>query len=399
MLRLQARRGHLALAPPAMSLSPKNAVPLGPLTTLGLGGPARHFVAATDQATVVDALAWAQRQGLPVFVLGAGSNLVVPDAGFPGLVIRMALRGLSFATAPAADGAILCDVAAGEPWDGVVEAAVARDLAGLECLSGIPGTAGATPVQNVGAYGQEVGQVIRKVDVFDRQTRAPEVLDAAACEFAYRHSVFKQHPDRYVVLAVQFALVPHGAPALRYPELRAALAPATGAPAGRAPGAVPAAPTLAEVRQTVLALRRRKSMVIESTAAGTADPNRRSVGSFFTNPVLSEAELQALIARATAAGVVADPAAVPRFPAGPGTHKIPAAWLIEKAGFAKGTRRGPVGISSAHSLALVHHGGGTTADLLALAREIRAQVQRCFGVQLVPEPVVLGRDAGQDPLS
>jgi UDP-N-acetylmuramate dehydrogenase len=362
--------------------APRNAVPLGPLTTLGLGGDARHFVAAADAATVVAALTWAQAEALPVFILGAGSNLIVPDAGFAGLVIQMAIRGLDFAPDDPASDVVVLDVAAGEPWDGVVAAAVARELAGIECLSGIPGTAGATPVQNVGAYGQEVGQVIRNVTAFDRDQGAIVTLTAADCRFAYRDSRFKHEPDRFVVLSVQFALVRQGPPALRYPELRAALASAG------------AAPTLAQVRDTVLALRRRKSMVIDP-----ADPNRRSVGSFFTNPVVTDAELQAVAARAVAAGLVADAADVPRFAAGPGQHKVPAAWLIEKAGFHKGMRRGPVGISSAHALALVHHGGGTTANLLALAREIRDGVQARLGVRLVPEPVVLGRAASGDPLA
>jgi UDP-N-acetylmuramate dehydrogenase len=367
------------------AFAPRNAVPLGPLTTLGTGGDARHFVAADDTATVVTALAWAQAQGLPVFVLGAGSNLIVPDAGFPGLVIQMAIRGLDFAPEDPAANLVLVDVGAGEPWDGVVAQAVARDLAGIECLSGIPGTAGATPVQNVGAYGQEVGQVIRRVTAYDRDAGAIVQLAATDCAFGYRDSRFKHQADRFVVLSVQFALVPHGPPALRYPELRAAVAATTAAGGG---------PTLAQVRDTVLGLRRRKSMVIDP-----ADPNRRSVGSFFTNPVLTDAALQAVATRAVAAGIVADAGSVPRFVAGPGTHKIPAAWLIEKAGFTKGTRRGPVGISSNHALALVHHGGGTTADLLALARDIRDQVEARFGVRLVPEPVVLGRAAPDDPLA
>jgi UDP-N-acetylmuramate dehydrogenase len=365
--------------------APRNAVPLAPLTTLGLGGDARHFVAAADAAAVVAALTWAQAEALPVFILGAGSNLIVPDAGFAGLVIQMAIPGLDFAPDDPATNVVVLDVAAGESWDGVVAAAVARDLAGIECLSGIPGTAGATPVQNVGAYGQEVGQVIRNVTAFDRDQGAIVTLGAADCRFAYRDSRFKHEPDRFVVLSVQFALVRQGPPALRYPELRAALASATTAGS---------APTLAQVRDTVLALRRRKSMVIDP-----ADPNRRSVGSFFTNPVVTDAELQGVAARAVAAGIVADAADVPRFAAGTGQHKIPAAWLIEKAGFQKGMRRGPVGISSAHALALVHHGGGTTADLLALAREIRDRVQARLGVRLVPEPVVLGRGASGDPLA
>lgn len=362
-----------------MTFIPRQDVPLAPLTTLELGGPARHFVDAPDDATVSQALAWADARGLPVFVLGAGSNLVVPDDGYPGLVIRMTARGMNFHPG-ASPGEALCDVAAGEPWDAVVHAAVARGWAGLECLSGIPGTAGATPVQNVGAYGQEVAETIHHVRVYDRHLRAIATLAPAACGFAYRDSVFKRNPDRFVVLSVGFALVPDGPPALRYAELRAAFAPGL-------------APSLAEVRQTVLGLRRRKSMVIDA-----GDPNRRSVGSFFTNPLLDDGQLAQLATRAVAAGSIAAATDLPRFAAGVGWHKVPAAWLIEQAGFTRGTRRATVGQSSNHALALVHHGGGRSADLLALAREIRAAVAARFGVQLVPEPVVLGRGAGEDPL-
>jgi UDP-N-acetylmuramate dehydrogenase len=354
---------------------PRQDVPLAPLTTLGLGGPARYFVEATSETEVLAALGWADERGVPVFILGAGSNLVVPDAGWDGLVVRMALRGVSFSDESTA---VLAHVAAGESWDDFVTAAVARELGGIECLAGIPGTAGATPVQNVGAYGQEVAETIARVRVFDRRGGAVAELAPEACGFAYRDSVFKREPGRFVVLGVSYRLGRATAPQIRYAELRAAVASDN-------------PPTLARVRAAVLSLRRRKSMVLDP-----ADANRRSVGSFFTNPVLTPAELDALVARARAAGVVADPAEVPRFSAG-AEFKIPAAWLIEKAGFSKGTRRGPVGLSTAHALALVHHGGGRTADLLGFAREIRAGVAARFGVTLTPEPVVLG--AGADPLA
>jgi UDP-N-acetylmuramate dehydrogenase len=353
-------------------------VPLAPLTTLELGGPARFFAEVAAEDDLLEAVAFAERRGLPLFVLGGGSNLVVADAGFPGLVVRLTGRGIAFRPAGAD---MLCEVAAGEPWDDVVAAAIARGLAGLECLSGIPGSAGATPIQNVGAYGQEVSDTVRSVRALDRHRGAVIDLPAAACAFAYRDSAFKRDPHRHVVLRVTYALRPDGAPTIRYAELARALAAAS------------SSPDLATVRATVLALRRHKSMVIDP-----ADPNRRSVGSFFTNPIVPAALADQLVARALAEGLVSDPAAVPRYPAGAGQAKLAAGWLIERAGFARGLRRGPVGISSAHALSLVHHGGGRTTDLLALAREIRAGVEARFGIRLVPEPVILGARP-DDPLT
>jgi UDP-N-acetylmuramate dehydrogenase len=340
----------------------RDDVPLAPLTTLELGGPARHLVDAGDEATVIAALAWADARALPVLVLGGGSNLVVADQGFPGLVVRMGTRGRVFA--PGRGGEVDVTAQAGEPWDELVAEATARGLAGLECLSGIPGLVGATPIQNVGAYGQEVADTVRGVRVLDRRAGAVRELDPAACGFAYRDSAFKHEPDRYLVLAVRFGLRPGGAPTLRYRELAEALA---ARPAPAAP------PTLAETRATVLALRRRKSMVIDA-----ADPNRRSVGSFFTNPIVS-AELAARVAPAG-----------PAWPAGPGMVKLSAGWLIEQAGISKGFRRGAVGVSDRHALALVHHGGGTAAQLVALAGEVRAAVSARFGITLTPEPVLIG---------
>jgi UDP-N-acetylmuramate dehydrogenase len=363
--------GPRACYPQSLPISVASQVPLAPLTTLELGGPARFFVGADDEASVVEALAWARARGLPVLALGGGSNLVVADAGFDGLVVRVAPRGLTFT-----DGdPTLVEVAAGEPWDEVVAACVARGLAGLECLSGIPGLAGATPIQNVGAYGQEVAETVHAVRVLDRASGEVRPLPAAACAFSYRDSAFKQAPDRQVVLAVTFALRPGGPPTLRYPELRAAVGPS---------------PSLAEVRAAVLALRRRKSMVID-----TADPNRRSVGSFFTNPVVSAADAERVIARALAEGLVTRAEEVPRFPVAGGAVKLAAGWLIERSGVARGLRRGAVGISSRHALALVHHGGGTTADLLALACEVRDTVAARFGVRLVPEPTLVGVTPGE----
>jgi UDP-N-acetylmuramate dehydrogenase len=369
-----------------MGLRVAEEVPLAPLTTLELGGRARFFVEARDEETIGEAMAFGQRRGLPVFVLGGGSNLVVPDAGYPGLVLRVATRGIQHRS----EGErALCEVAAGEPWDAVVADCVSRGLAGLECLSGIPGSAGATPIQNVGAYGQEVAETIHSVRVLERRAAAGGAAAGGAaagvrelapedCAFSYRDSAFKRDPQRHVVLAVTFALHSGGPPTVRYPELAAALA-------GEAAD-------LARVRQTVLALRRRKSMVIDP-----ADPNRRSVGSFFTNPIVGNAKADAVVARALAAGVAAEAGQVPRFPAGPGRSKLAAGWLIERAGIARGLRRGAVGVSTAHALALVHHGRGRTTELLALAREVRAAVEARFGVWLTPEPVILGARA-DDPL-
>jgi UDP-N-acetylmuramate dehydrogenase len=352
-----------------LSLEIADQTPLAPLTTLELGGPARHLCTVADEAGALDALRWATARNLPLFVLGGGSNVVVADAGFPGLVIRVALRGLAFESA---GDRVHARVAAGEPWDAVVAETVRRGLGGLECLSGIPGLAGATPIQNVGAYGQDVAETIVSVRAVDRRTLDVVELPAAACGFAYRDSAFKHQPDHWLVLGVTFALRADGLPSVRYPELANALAASAGAP------------TLAGVRDTVIALRRAKSMVIDP-----ADPNRRSVGSFFMNPVVSTEEADRVVAQLLAERTVADAAAVPRFPAGAGHVKLSAAWLIERAGLTRGVRAGAVGISSRHTLALVHHGGGTTRELLALADHVRDTVERRFGVRLQREPVVV----------
>jgi UDP-N-acetylmuramate dehydrogenase len=347
-------------------------VPLAPLTTLELGGSARHLVEAADDDTVVEALRWAEARGLPALILGGGSNVVIADRGWDGLVVRVATRGRRFAESP--DGTVTLTVAAGEPWDDVVADTVARDLAGLECLSGIPGLVGATPIQNVGAYGQEVADTILSVTVLERASKRVHQLAASACAFAYRDSAFKHDPDRFVVLSVTFALRRGGAPALRYRELAEALASNGGPP-----------PTLGAVRAAVLALRRKKSMLIVD-----GDPNRRSVGSFFTNPIVGAAEADAVAARAVALGVIARPDEMPRWPAAGGAIKLSAGWLIERAGIHTGQRRGAVGVSTAHALSLVHLGGGSTAALLELAREVGDAVHGRFAMTLLPEPTMIG---------
>ena len=329
---------------------------LARLTTLRLGGPAQRYLEATTEAEVVAAARDA------ALILAGGSNVVVADAGVPGTVVRVATRGVE------GDGARLT-VAAGEDWDALVERCVAAGLQGFECLSGIPGSVGATPIQNVGAYGQEVAETVESVRVYDRDTDRMEDMPAAACGFVYRGSVFK-YRDRRVVLAVTFRMreAPTSGP-LRYAELARAL----GVPVG---GSAP----LGEVREAVLALRRRKGMVIDP-----ADPDSVSAGSFFTNPILEHEAYEALAKRTA-------PAALPAWPEPDGRVKTSAAWLIEQAGFHRGYGNGRVGISTKHTLALVNRGGATTAELMALAREIAAGVRERFGVALHPEPVLVGHE-------
>jgi len=342
---------------------------LGPRTTLGLGGPAAAWVEAQDEATLCEAVRRADAQGRPVFVLGGGSNVVVSDAGFAGLVVGVATRGQRWTR----DGDTLhVEAAAGEPWDALVAAAVAHGAQGIECLSGIPGTVGATPIQNVGAYGQEVADTLTAVTVLHRRSGAVYEIPAADCGFGYRDSRFKAD-DRgvFVVLRVQFALRLGAPPAVRYGELSRALA---GVPN----------PDLATVRDTVLGLRRAKGMVYDPT-----HPHGRTAGSFFTNPTV-EADTADRVAALSPEG-----ASMPRFAAPGGKVKLAAGWLIERAGISRGTRRGHVGVSPQHALALVNY-DGTSAELVALAREIQARVWAHFGVHLCPEPVFVGFDA-DDP--
>ena len=359
----------MSAAPPS---GLQSKVALAPLTTLGLGGAARHFVEAGDVDTLRDALRWAREQALSVALLGGGSNVVVDDAGFSGLVIALRMRGVAMSSQ---GDRVHVTAAAGEAWDELVARCVADDLAGIECLSGIPGLVGATPIQNVGAYGQEVSSSVASVRVLDRDTLQERTLSNVECEFSYRYSALKRDPSRYAVLAVTFALHKHGAPALRYQELVNAFASRT------------APPSLAEVRSTVIALRRNKSMVLDRAQP---DENTRSAGSFFLNPIVPVAQADALAARLVSEGLVATAAVLPRYPTSdPALTKLAAAWLIEAAGFRKGESRGAVGISTKHSLALVCHPGAAAAELLAFAAEIETRVRARFGVQLEREPVLL----------
>lgn len=336
----------------------REGVALAPLTTLELGGPAEWFAEVGDLEQLREALDFAASRKLPVTVLGGGSNVLVADEGVAGLVLRPLVRRLDID-----DGGRVV-VGAGEPWDLVVAATVDRGLAGFECLAGIPGLAGATPIQNVGAYGQEIGDTLVEVLAWDLQQGRLERIPAAECGLGYRSSRFKQEPGRWVVLEVEFQLRPGGPDRPRYPELAARLGPS---------------PSLAEVRDVVLELRRSKSMVIDP-----ADPNRRSAGSFFVNPVVSP-ELAEQVAAASSAG-----AEMPRWSMGDGRVKLSAAWLIEQAGFPRGSRRGAVGQSTRHALALVHHGGGTARELINYAEAIQAAVLGRFGVSLTAEPRFLG---------
>ena len=344
-------------------------VPLAPYTTLGLGGPARYFVECGNADQVRAALAHGAGQGRPVFVLGGGSNVVFPDEGYPGLVLRVAIDYIEMRDGPTPE----ITAGAGADWDGLVRAAVADGWTGVECLSGIPGTVGGTPIQNVGAYGQEVAETLRSVVCLDRTTLERRVFGVDECGFGYRSSRFKREDrGRFVVLEVTFRLRRGAPPQLRYPELRQAVTAA---------GGLPATPVdaLHLVRNTVLTLRRKKSMVLDP-----ADPNTRSAGSFFLNPVLAASAFAALQGRWAALGRSGE---IPTYPAGEGV-KVPAAWLVEQAGFAKGYRHGGVGISSRHALALVNH-QGTSAELLALAKAIVDGVQERFGVRLEPEPEIV----------
>jgi UDP-N-acetylmuramate dehydrogenase len=345
-------------------------VNLAGYTTLRLGGPARRFVEVGTEDDLLSAVRRADKDGEPVLVLGGGSNLVVADDGFPGTVVHVATRGV--AREAAGDGRVSVRVQAGEEWESFVARCVDEGLSGVECLSGIPGRVGASPIQNIGAYGQDVAETITGVRAYDRESGEVVTLDHAACAFTYRNSVFKGS-DRHVVLDVTFALADTGeSRPIRYAELARTLGVEVGA-------TVP----LGAAREAVLALRRRKGMVLDQS-----DPDTRSAGSFFTNPILEPAqlvELERRVAERLGAG-----AAFPRYPDDGGRTKTSAAWLIEHAGFAKGHARGPVRISTKHTLALTNPDGGRTADLLALAREVRDGVREAFAVELVNEPVFVG---------
>ncbi|AZM60606.1 MULTISPECIES: UDP-N-acetylmuramate dehydrogenase [unclassified Streptomyces] len=341
--------------------------PLAPLTTFRLGGPATRLVTATTDDEVIAVVRDADDTGTPLLIIGGGSNLVIGDKGFDGTALVVATRGFRL------DGTRL-ELAAGEVWTDAVARTVEAGLAGVECLAGIPGSAGATPIQNVGAYGQEVSATITEVVAYDRRARQTVTLGNEECAFSYRHSRFKSDPERYVVLRVRFALEDAGGLSgpVRYAETARVL--------GVAPGErVP----LDTARETVLKLRAGKGMVLDPE-----DHDTWSAGSFFTNPILEDGAFEAFRARVRER--LGEGVEAPAYPAGPGRTKTSAAWLIDKAGFTKGYGDGPARISTKHTLALTNRGDATTEDLLALAREVVAGVREAFGITLVNEPVTVG---------
>jgi UDP-N-acetylmuramate dehydrogenase len=342
----------------------QESVPLAPLTSMRVGGPARYLAEAESEDDVREAVRFARARKLPLFVLGGGSNLVVADSGWPGLVLKVAIGAISSQGSSA-----VFDAGAGVNWDDLVAEAVARNCAGVECLSGIPGSVGGTPVQNVGAYGQEVSETIESVRVLDVREDRVSDFDRQACGFRYRASIFNTtERGRYIILRVSFRLIQDGAPSLKYADLKKHFS------------AAPTQPSLAQVREAVRQIRRSKGMLI---VPGDADC--RSAGSFFKNPVLSDAQFQYLARRAESRGVQ-----ISSYPALDAQRKVSAAWLVEQSGFAKGFTLGAAGISHKHSLALINTGKASAADILQLKEKIQKGVQDAWGIVLEPEPVFVG---------
>jgi UDP-N-acetylmuramate dehydrogenase len=341
-------------------------VALAPLTTLQVGGAARFFVAADSIAAVQEAVQFASSQRLSLLVLGGGSNVVISDAGWPGLVLKVAVCGTDQREEA---GKIVFEVGAGEDWDAFVARAVSHECAGVECLSGIPGSVGGTPVQNVGAYGQEVADTIESVLVFDLRDYQIRELCAEACGFGYRTSLFNtSERGRYIILRVTYALTQGVKPKIEYADLKKYFA-------GRS-----TTPTLAEARLAVREIRASKAMLI-----APGDEDSRSLGSFFKNPIVSEAKYQELAERSGTRGLE-----IPSYPAAKEQRKIPAAWLVEHSGFSKGYSAGHAGISRKHALAIVNRGGATAAEIVGLKNSIQQHVQETWGIQLETEPVFVG---------
>ena len=341
-------------------------VPLAPLTTLKVGGPARYFTAAKSVSEVEEAVNFARSRNFPLFVLGGGSNLVVSDAGWPGLVLKISISGIDEQTE---NGKAVFEVGAGEEWDRFVARAVTRNCAGVECLSGIPGSVGGTPVQNVGAYGQDVSETIDSVLVFDLTDGLIRELCAEACGFQYRTSIFNtSERGRFIILRVTYSLTPGGKPRIEYADLKKHFA------------GFQNAPSLAGTREAVRRIRAAKAMLITP-----GDEDCRSAGSFFKNPVLTVDRYDELTRRAAAKGLQ-----VPSYPALDAQKKVSAGWLVEHSGFSKGYSSGRVGISRKHALAIVNHGEATAADVLGLKDHIQQRVEELWGIQLEPEPVFVG---------
>jgi UDP-N-acetylmuramate dehydrogenase len=344
-------------------------IPLAPLTTFQVGGPARYFIDAHSEHEVSEAVAFVFARKLPLFILGGGSNVLVSDDGWPGLVLRVSLAGIEF------EGdrqKILFHAGAGEDWDSLVALSVSKNCAGLECLSGIPGTVGGTPVQNVGAYGQEVSATITLVRVLEIATGKILDLSNTDCGFSYRTSIFNTtHPNQYIVLEVSYRIHRNGEPRIEYADVKNFFA-----------GANIEKPTLQQVRDAVRSIRQSKAMLLVS-----GDEDCRSAGSFFKNPIVSAAEADRIQALAEKR---APGKSLPRYPAAEGQAKLAAAWLVEQAGFGKGYSLGPVGISRKHTLAIVNRGGATAKDILVLKDAIQKKVFDLWGVSLQPEPVMVG---------
>lgn len=339
-------------------------VSLGPLTTLGVGGPARFFTEARTQDELRDAVRWANDRLLPLFVLGGGSNLVISDAGWPGVVVHIAIAGVEELEENARNIFI---AGAGEDWDSLVARSVAANCAGMECLSGIPGTVGGTPVQNVGAYGQDVSETLLWVEALERSTGEIRRFNNEECGFAYRTSRFNSNDaGKYIITRVAFALTPGGAPKVEYADLKRVFGDRT--------------PTLAETREAVRGIRHQKAMLIVE-----GDEDCRSAGSFFKNPIVDIATYERVAASVANRGLIP-----PKYPAGDARVKMAAAWLVEQSGIQKGFTLGRVAISRRHTLAIVNRGGATTADVLALKEMVQERVRRAFGIELVPEPVFVG---------
>lgn len=340
-------------------------VALAPLTTLRVGGPARYFIEARTISEVSEAVDFSRSRDLPLFVLGGGSNLVISDAGWPGLALRVAVSGIEERDE---DGKALFEVGAGEEWDRFVARAVDRNCAGVECLSGIPGSVGGTPVQNVGAYGQEVSETIESVLAFDLRDSQLHELCSEACGFTYRTSIFNMSErGRYIILRVTYALARGGKPRIQYADLKRYFAGWRD-------------PTLPETRDAVRRIRAGKGMLIMP-----GDDDCRSAGSFFKNPVLAPDQYQQLTARAAAKGLQ-----IPSYPALEAQKKVSAAWLVEHSGFSKGYGSGQVGISRKHALAIINRGQATAADVVAFQGDIRQRVEEIWGIRLQPEPVFVG---------
>ncbi|MBN2243837.1 MAG: UDP-N-acetylmuramate dehydrogenase [Acidobacteria bacterium] len=356
---------------PGAALSIRENVPLAPYTTLGVGGAARFLASIRHEDQIPEALEFARARACPVFVFGGGSNILVSDAGYPGMVFRMEIRGIW--PLDEENGEFI-SVAAGEMWDGFVQRCVDQNLAGVECLSGIPGTVGAAPVQNIGAYGQEISDVIVSIRVLDRETCAIQELSGRECGFNYRESIFNSTGrDRYIILKVAFSLRPFGRPRIRYTDLEEYFR-------GRSK-----APNIGEVRRAVVKIRESKGMVLNGT-----EGDIKSAGSFFKNPILEPGEAGKIENSARDRGHLASTENLPRLAAPGDRVKLPAAWFVERAGFQKGYTLGNVGVSSRHPLALVNNGGAQAREFIDLMHRIREKVQSEFGLALVPEPTLLG---------